>query len=291
MVRRGVFEVAGCMLIWRIAGSAGVFGKFARSQPSSNDIALDIFDEIKQYYSISSSGDAMPKASDSAAQIDSPLKFERWLPAASATPGFSAQEPGHAGNAYLVSVEDEAMSRVLEAMMPVLGRVLREKIAQVRERKLEELVDFIAGQMVSPSGVELRMAQRIAARHVRVLNEFGFATAEQLADLNQSRAANRNSLADNWKKRGQVFAVRHPDADGRMREVFPLFQFENHQPIKTVQSVLEAFGAQRSPWKLALWFTSNNGWLAGQARPVDLLTSASDAVVQAARRDADGSAA
>ena len=232
----------------------------------------------------------MPRASGSAVQIDCPLKFERWMPSVGAARGLSAQEPGHAGNAYLLSVEGEAMSRVLEAMMPVLGRVLREKTAQVRERKLEELVDFIAGQMVSPSDLDLRMAQRIAVRHARVLKEFGFATAEQLADLNHSRAANRNALVDNWKKRGQVFAVRHRDADGRMREVFPLFQFENHQPIKAVQSVLEALGAQRSPWKLALWFTSNNGWLAGQARPVDLLTSSPDAVVQAARRDADGSA-
>ena len=149
----------------------------------------------------------------------------------------------------------------------------------------------MAGQMVVPSQVDTRMAQRVAARHARVLNEFGFATAEHLADANRSRAGNRNALADNWKKRRQVFAVRHRDKSGRLREVFPLFQFEDHKPIKAVQSVLEAFGEHKTPWKLALWFTSNNGWLPGQARPVDLLESAADAVIQAAVRDAAGSAA
>ena len=120
--------------------------------------------------------------------------------------------------------------------------------------------------------------------------EFGFVTAEQLADANQSRAGNRNALADNWKKRRQAFAVRHRDKSGRSLEVFPLFQFEDHKPIKVIQAVLEAFGERKAPWKLALWFTSNNGWLAKQARPVDLLADNPDAVVQAAQRDAAGSA-
>ena len=42
------------------------------------------------------------------------------------------------------------------------------------------------------------------------------------------------------------------------------------------------------PFSLA---TSNNGWLPGQARSVDLLESAPAAVLQAAKRDAAGSAA
>ena len=83
-------------------------------------------------------------------------------------------------------------------------------------------------------------------------------STEQLADANQSRAGNRNALADNWKKRRQAFAVRHRDESGRSLEVFPLFQFEDHKPIKVIQAVLGAFGERKAPWKLALWFTSNN---------------------------------
>lgn len=191
-----------------------------------------------------------------------------------------------ATHSYLLQVRGHAMAQVLEAVVPALDRLLAEKTAQVRSRKLEELVDFITGQLVVPSVVDTQMAQRLAARHARVLNEFGYASAEELADANQSRAANRQALSDNWKARSQVFAVRHRSASGQMQEVFPLFQFEEHKPIKAVQAVLLAFGEHKAPWKLALWFTSNNGLLPKQARPVDLLLTAPAAVVAAAQRDA-----
>lgn len=213
------------------------------------------------------------------------LSFQPW-PLGGAMP-----KSDKGSHSYLVQAHSEAMSQVLETVMPLLGRLLTQKSAELREQKLEEMVDFIAGQMVVPSPLDMQMARRIAARRASVLNEFSFVTAEQLADANQSRAANRSALADNWRKRRQVFAVRHRDPSGRLREVFPLFQFEAYKPIKAVQAVLEAFGEHKAPWKIALWFTSNNGWLPGQARPVDLLESDPDAVLLAAQRDAAGSAA
>jgi hypothetical protein len=233
----------------------------------------------------------MAKSASQAALLGGVLSFRPWAPAAAPVRGQAKAAPEEAGHSYLLQVHGEAMSQMLEAVMPMLDRLLSQKTAEVREHKLEEMVDFITGQMVVPSRADTQMAQRLAARHARVLNEFGFVTAEQLADANQSRASNRNALADNWKKRHQVFAVRHRDESGRAREVFPLFQFEDHKPIKAVQAVIEAFGEHKASWKLALWFTSNNGWLPGQARPVDLLASDPEALVQAAQRDASGSAA
>ena len=231
----------------------------------------------------------MSKTTSSAALMDGVLTLQPWAPGAGMGPHPSA--PGQSGHTYLIRVQSDVLSKVLEAVVPVLGRLLSEKTSEVREQKLEALVDFMAGQMVVPSAVDTQMAQRLAARHARALNEFGFISAEQLADANQSRAANRNALADNWKKRRQVFAVRHRDESGRQREVFPLFQFDDHKPIKAVQGVLAAIGERKAPCKIALWFTSNNGWLPEQARPVDLLASAPDAVVQAAQHDAAGSGA
>ncbi|MCL2590928.1 MAG: hypothetical protein FWD67_08650 [Betaproteobacteria bacterium] len=195
------------------------------------------------------------------------------------------------GETYLVDVEDESISRIFENIMPFLGGVLSEKTADVRRRRLGELVDFMAAQLVHTSEADTQMAQRLAARRAAVLNEFGYFTAEQLAEANRSRAANRGALADNWRKRRQVFAVRHPDKSLRERDVYPAFQFLDHQPIKAVREVLAAFGERKDPWKLALWFTSNNGWLPDGARPVDLLESHPEAVIEAARRDAAGSAA
>ena len=235
-----------------------------------------------------SNTDAVSKSPSNVVAPTGVLSFQPWKPGAVA--GRELAAPSKSSRAYLIEVQGDAMSQILESVMPVLSRLLSQKTAAVREQKLEELVDFLAGQIVVPSSVDTQMAQRLAVRYARILGEFGFVTAEQLADANQSRAGNRNALADNWKKRRQVFAVRHRDESGRSREVFPLFQFEDHKPIKVIQAVLEAFGERKAPWKLALWFTSNNGWLAKQARPVDLLADIPDAVVQAAQRDAAGSA-
>ena len=198
---------------------------------------------------------------------------------------------GTPGRTFLLEVKDAAASGMLLASLSMLDRLLVEKIAAVRERHMEEVIDFMTERMLVPSPVELDMAQRLATRHARVLNEFGHFTAEQLARANRSQASNRAALADNWRKRRQVFAVPHPDRAARERDVYPAFQFEDHKPIRAVHDVLEAFGAHKAPWKLALWFTSNNGWLPGSARPVDLLATDPQAVIGAARRDAEGSAA
>ena len=232
--------------------------------------------------------DAVSKSTSHAVPHTGVLSFQPLKPGA--TVGRELAAPSKSSRAYLIEVQGDATAQILESVMPVLGRLLLQKLPAVREQKLEELVQFLAGHIIVPSVVDTQMAQRLAVRYARVLGEFGFVTAEQFADANQSRAGNRNALAVNWKKRRQVFAVRHRDESGRSREVFPLFQFEDHKPIKVIQAVLEAFGERKAAWKLALWFTSNNGWLAGQARPVDLLADNPDAVVQAAQRDAAGSA-
>lgn len=197
---------------------------------------------------------------------------------------------GHV-RAFVLEVQDETASSTLLASLPLLDRLLAEKVAAVREQRMGEMVDFMAARLLAPAEVDWTMAQRLAERHARILNEFGYYTAEDLADANGSQASNRAALADNWRKRRQVFAVPHPDKGARAREVYPAFQFEEARPIRAVQEVLEAFAGRKSAWKLALWFTSNHGALPGSARPVDLLAGDAQAVVRAARQDALGSAA
>lgn len=187
------------------------------------------------------------------------------------------------GRAFVLEVATETASNTLLASLSLLDRLLTEKIAAVRQRDMKEMVDFMAARMVQPSQAELEIAQCLAVRHARVLNEFGSFTAEQLADANGSRVGNRSALADNWRKRHQVFAVPYPDKGARERDVYPAFQFEDGKPIKAVQSVLKAFAGRKSPWKLALWFTLNNGWLPDSARPVDLLAHDPQAVTMRCR--------
>ena len=62
---------------------------------------------------------------------------------------------------FLLEVGDEAASKVLVASLPMLERLLLEKSAEVRERRLGEMVDFMTGQMLTPSAVDVEMAQRL----------------------------------------------------------------------------------------------------------------------------------
>lgn len=201
------------------------------------------------------------------------------------------QAAGEGARSFVIEVADEAASRTLLASLPLLDRLLAEKTTAERGRRMEEMVDFMAARMLMPSSVDLEMAKRMAMRHARLLNEFGWFSAEQLADANGSQASHRAALADNWRKRRQVFCVPHPDKAAREPDVYPAFQFEDGRPIKAVQQVLEAFAGRKEGWKLALWFTSNNGALPNNARPVDLLIDDPQAVIEAARRDARGSGA
>lgn len=211
------------------------------------------------------------------------LSFKSYQPAV----GVAGGKAHH----YLLSIDSASAAHVLEGLMPLLGRLLHEKTALVREQRLEQMVDFMAGQLLAPTREDMQMAQRLAQRHARVLNEFGYYTAEQLADANGSQASVRTVLTDNWRKRRMVFAVRHPDAAHGVRDVYPAFQFDGSKPIKAVQAVLAVLGERKGDWKLALWFTSNNGLLPEQARPVDLLGTHPELVIEAAQRDAGGSAA
>jgi hypothetical protein len=139
--------------------------------------------------------------------------------------------------------------------------------------------------------IEEQMARRVAARKTLILDFYGFMSATELADLNQSKAKNRHTLANNWKRRDKAFSVLYLDENDEILEVFPKFQFRNNKPIKTVQRILRVFAvAQKSPWNIALWFTSNNGWLHDGLTPVDLLEASPEAVVYAAQREANKSA-
>lgn len=214
--------------------------------------------------------------------ISAGLRAEERQPAS----GWSASGP----RSFVVQAKDDATSSLLLAALQMFDRMLVEKTAAVRERRLQEMVDFMAERLVTTSPSEMEMAQRLANRHARVLNEFGWYTAEQLAQANRSQASVKSALADNWRKRRQVFAVPHPDKTARERDVYPAFQFDNFKPIKAMHEIIEAFGDAKAPWKLALWMTSANGLLPGSARPVDLLGSAPEQVIAAARSDASGSA-
>lgn len=53
-----------------------------------------------------------------------------------------------------------------------------------------------AARMLTPSAVDLAMAQRRVGRHARILNEFGYYTAGQLADASDPQAVVEAARSD-----------------------------------------------------------------------------------------------
>lgn len=116
--------------------------------------------------------------------------------------------------------------------------------------------------------IEARQARRLAAARRAFLKEFG----------------GPDRPAVDWEylqRERKIFTVTHRGAT-----YVPSFQFdEKGKPRPAVERVIQILGKDTSDWGLALWFTAASGRLDGK-RPVDLLSSHPEEVVQAAEQEA-----
>jgi CheY-like chemotaxis protein len=190
-------------------------------------------------------------------------------------------------------VEDDKGSRVAKGILSSLGA---EVVAASPQEAVEHLTRRGAGVVLmpftpsdslpkpaAPSAAETAQLRRNADARRAFLAEFGTLTSREAAEFAGSRAQNRAALANRWKAEGKIFAV---ESGGKT--LFPAFQFsdDDGQPRPVIAEVLVVLQPRYSDWQTALWFTGRNGWL-GARRPVDVLQSAPDAAVEAARRETE----
>ncbi|MDY7092423.1 MAG: antitoxin Xre/MbcA/ParS toxin-binding domain-containing protein [Acidobacteriota bacterium] len=172
--------------------------------------------------------------------------------------------------------ESEAAGEVAE---PAAVYGAEAPVGRAGPAVLDRLIEALTPDLQVPSLTALAQARRSAVARVELAQEFGLFSSAQVADLAGSTAKNRAALANRWKQEGRVFTVPH-----RGQQLWPGFQFDTDgQPLTVIEDVLGIFeGSGVSPWAMALWFTGPSGWLDGR-RPVDLLESEAEAVVEAAR--------
>ncbi len=87
--------------------------------------------------------------------------------------GEPGRDPG-AGRAFVLEVVDEAACGTLLASLPLLDRLLAEKVAAVRERRMEEMVDFMATKVptLEPALVQaLADAARTDVKNIERMHE------------------------------------------------------------------------------------------------------------------------
>lgn len=168
-----------------------------------------------------------------------------------------------------------------------IGTDLRHAVerlaAAVGERhrlRIEELVDAILPRIEVPPPAALEQARRQAVVRLRLLRDVGAYTADEVAEVAGSQAANRSALASRWRREGRIFAVPYDN-----RELYLGLQFDAAgRPLPGVAAVLAVL-AGWPPWDIALWFVSDNPWLE-RRRPADLVADQSRRVTRAAEADA-----
>jgi hypothetical protein len=177
------------------------------------------------------------------------------------------------------TAEDETQLAELIDLLTVAKSVLGSERG-TRQRVLRALLPVERLTTLSPAVLE--QVNRNAQAQAELADEFGLRSSTDVAKLARSTASNRAATANRWVNQRKVFPV---DVDGAQR--FPGFQFdENGRPRPIIADVLAAFGDRLTGWELALWFTGSSDWL-GDERPVDVLDSDPELVVEAARRLAD----
>lgn len=61
-----------------------------------------------------------------------------------------------------------------------------------------------------------------------------------------------------WEKKKKIFSVCVDN-----NNFFPAFQFENQKPRVILERILNVLPKDMHGWHIALWFSSDNGWLGG----------------------------
>lgn len=149
-----------------------------------------------------------------------------------------------------------------------------------RAPELEAQVRLLQQALLSDSPPLREQVRRNVAAQAALADEFGLLTAADVAQMAGSTAAHPERLITRWREEGRVLAVPAVPADGTTR--FPGFQFdERGVPLPVIADVLTAGAGRLTEWELALWFTAPCAWL-GDRRPVDVLDTDPDLVVQAA---------
>ena len=182
---------------------------------------------------------------------------------------------GPSGDWTLVGTRDTELAQLLRRVLTRLEPMAAMHRRRLSERNIDLLLESILADAPRDdvhAVLELDNAKLRAdyVEETRLLTGAEVRAASGLSPRNASEPASR------WKRERRVFAVRHGG-----RDLYPAFQFADGQPRSVIKSILAVMPSSATPWQIALWFASGNGWLDG-AEPQECLDAA-EQLVEAAR--------
>lgn len=170
---------------------------------------------------------------------------------------------------------DEA--EVVAKVARTAASIIRTRHVAMAENRIKALVDFyLEGQPLAQIDEDLeRDNAQLRAQYLQHVPCLSAAEIRDQQDTTPPR--NTSEPASRWKRERKVFAVPLGNSDR-----FPAFQFNHGKPLPIISKILAALPEDMTPWQIALWFASGNGWL-DDACPQDSLANVS-AVLDAAQR-------
>ena len=185
--------------------------------------------------------------------------------------------PGKLRRWVLIGAGSKPEAAAIRATVTMAGRIVALRRREMTERNIEALVDlYLQGE--ERADVDRELEQDNAELRACYLREVPTYTAADIHKLmHGSQLSNPSEPASRWKREKRVFAV----PVGRA-QLFPRFQFADGNPLPVIKDVLKRLPDGMTPWQIAFWFQSGNGWLDGRS-PEEALGD-EDAVLNAAYR-------
>ena len=149
-----------------------------------------------------------------------------------------------------------------------LLRVLASRLAHrpaLSESRTQALLAAISASD-RPSSLTADLEVDNAILRARYLGDHKTYTSREVRELSGLATRNRSEPASRWKRHRRIFGVPVGNQDR-----YPAFQFAEGRPRPEIARILTMLPADMSPWQIAFWFASSNGWIEDDRAPQDAL--------------------
>lgn len=171
--------------------------------------------------------------------------------------GADAKEPKRW---VLIGAETAKQATIMRKTVKTVGQIAKQRRAAMSEDNIAKLVDlYLEGEERAEVDDEIEL-DNAELRATYLLETKSYTASDIRARSTKAKPKNPSEPASRWKRENRVFAIRHAGSD-----LFPCFQFADGAPLPVIKKILTKLPEDMTPWQIAFWFASDNGWLDGKA--------------------------
>ena len=183
---------------------------------------------------------------------------------------------GRAEEVVAVTVPSGDAAEAARMMRLLTSNLTPEQKGARSEERTQTLLAAMS-DLHRPSEPEADLEMDNALLRKQYLKRHRTLTSEQIRHASGLKTRNPSEPASRWKRQGKIFGVPVGRADR-----YPAFQFSEGRPRPEIGRVLAALPESMSPWQIAFWFASGNGWITNDAAPQDALDDMAGVLAAAA---------